>query len=396
MGLILRQAALIAAKDTKIFVRDRFALGFSFLFPLMFVLGFTLAMGDVGPEDEQLQLTVATLEDEGITRQIIDSLAESTEFSIQEMAYEEALQAVEDEDLAGFVAFPSDFTANLISGKPTSLEVVANADNPGDGAALVGLAQAIAGGASNTVIAVRGIIDLKIAEGGGIPEFPPESLEQEAAELIGFETVQVAEIESFNASSFTLPGYLTMFVFFAASLSAMAIARERQTQTLERLMSNGVRRESVVFGKYLGAAYKGLMQLAVLWLVGVLAFKIDLGASPLAVILISLLMVLASSGFGVMLASIVRTENSANSVAVLCSLALAALGGSWWPLFITPQWMQSLAKVTPHAWANTGFNKLMLFGAEFGDVYLEMLALVVFGVVFVIVALLRFRLSEAH
>ena len=38
----------------------------------------------------------------------------------------------------------------------------------------------------------------------------------------------------------------------------------------------------------------------------------------------------------------------------------------------------------------------MLFGAEFGDVYLEMLALVVFGVVFVIVALLRFRLSEAH
>ena len=49
--------------------------------------------------------------------------------------------------------------------------------------------------------------------------------------------------------------------------------------------------------------------------------------------------------------------------------------GCWWPLFITPQWMQSLAKLTPHGWANGGFNKLMLFGAEFGDVTQEMVAL---------------------
>ena len=50
-----------------------------------------------------------------------------------------------------------------------------------------------------------------------------------------------------------------------------------------------------------------------------------------------------------------------------------------WPLFVTPEWMQTLALITPHGWANSAFNKLMLFGAGGGDVVLEMAALAAFG-----------------
>ena len=80
---------------------------------------------------------------------------------------------------------------------------------------------------------------------------------------------------------------------------------------------------------------------------------------------------------------------------VLASLTLAPIGGCWWPLFITPDWMQTLAKITPHGWANTGFNKLMLYGAEFGDVAAEMAALLIFAILFGVVALWRFRTSGA-
>ena len=160
---------------------------------------------------------------------------------------------------------------------------------------------------------------------------------------------QIGSIEPRSASNVTLPGYLTMFVFFAAAMSAEAIVRERRNHTLERLMSNGARRESVVIGKFLSALYRGVLQVLVLWVAGIFVFNIDLGVSPAAVVLISLLMVLASSAFGVMLASLVQTENAASGLGVLVSLALAPLGGCWWPLFITPQWMQSLAKLTPTA-----------------------------------------------
>jgi ABC-2 type transport system permease protein len=78
---------------------------------------------------------------------------------------------------------------------------------------------------------------------------------------------------------------------------------------------------------------------------------------------------------------------------VLASLVLAPVGGCWWPLFVTPEWMQTLARITPHGWANTAFNKLMLFGAGGGDVVLEMAALAGFGAVFLAIAFVRFRLS---
>ena len=132
-----------------------------------------------------------------------------------------------------------------------------------------------------------------------------------------------------------------------------------------------------------------------MWTVGIFAFNIDLGVSPAAVVLLSILMTLASAAFGVLLASFVSDVKTATTAGVLVSLTLAPLGGSWWPLFITPQWMQSLAKITPHGWANGGFNKLMLFGAEFGDVSQEMIALTAFAAVFLAVALWRFRVSAA-
>ena len=54
------------------------------------------------------------------------------------------------------------------------------------------------------------------------------------------------------------------------------------------------------------------------------------------------------------------------------------LGGCSWPLFITPESMQTLAKLTPYGWANLAFNKLMLF-----------------GVGFLAIAFVRFRLSPS-
>ena len=395
MGLIIRQSLLMAAKDTRLFVRDRFALGFALLFPLMFVVGFSLAMGSFEAEDEQLMFTVATREEGGRSNEIIAALTESPDSDVQVMPYEEAGRALDDGELDGFVAFPSEFTVNLMAGRPTSIEVLAREGAMSKQAALEGFARALAGRISNAYTAFQAVYHLEETTPGGVAGVGMETL-PELPVLISFRTEQVGDIKPVHSSNFTLPGYLTMFVFFAAALGAESIARERQTQTLERLMSNGVRRESIILGKYLGAVYKGLTQIVVLWVFGILVFRIDLGVSPAAVILVSIFMVLASSGFGVLLASFIRTQRSAGSVGVLFSLTLAPLGGCWWPLFITPDWMQVLAKVTPHAWANTGFNKLMLFGAEFGDVVPEMVALVAFGFLFLAAALWKFRLSPTR
>ena len=393
MSAVARQTLLMAAKDTRIFFKDKFAVGFSFLFPFLFIIGFSLALGDIGPDDDTLEFTISTQETEGLSIQIVEDIARGTQ-GLAAVDYRTALSQVEDGSLDGFVAFPSDFTESVMSGQPTTLEVVLGTGvSPEVQAALNGLASSIAGDVDKANVTLSALFELSPPARDGTLSFDPEAVIGDRAPAITFEVESVGEVESVDASNFTLPAYLTMFMFFVAAMSAETIARERQGQTLERLMSNGARREAIILGKFVGIAFRGLLQIAVLWTVGILAFGIDLGLSPAAVVLISALMALTSAAFGVMLASFVTDVRTASTVGVLVSLTLAPIGGCWWPLFITPEWMQSLAKLTPHGWANGAFNKLMLFGAEFGDVSQEMIALVVFGIAFLAVALWKFRLS---
>ena len=401
MAVVLRQAFLIAGKDTRIFFKDKFAMAFAFLFPFIFIVGWSAALSGQVQRDEPLEITLVTQEDEGISLSVIEELAQSTYADVSTMSYDEALAALQDGEIGGFLVFPGDFTASIVGGASTSLEVVVSDDNPDAEAALSGFAQEVAGRFTETHIAARAASALAPPPSGSQqePAEPEDRVAEESrsdlAPAVALELETVGDVVPFRPSNFTLPAYLTMFVFFSAALSAETIARERQNQTLERLISNGTRRESIVLGKFIGTGYRAAAQLVVMWLAGVLIFDIYLGVAPAAVIAISVLMALASAGFGVLLASFVRSVQAAGSAGVLASLVLAPIGGCWWPLFIAPQWMQSLARLTPHGWANVGFNKLMLFGAEAGEVTQELGALAAFGAVFLLLALWRFRTAAS-
>ncbi len=403
----------ITLKELKLFATDRQALFFAILFPFLFIILFS-AMNAGFSEDPRLELNLVTQEvEDGLSYQIIGVMETKDGFQLKPgepkivwlKDYDAAYQAVENKELDGFIAFPADFTERLITGGATQLEVVANPEDINTRAALNGLAQSIASQVSSQYVVINATVELLIDQGLIAPGDTDE-IEQVIQQIfleqggiatgrsfIELEVEKVGEIEADNPANWTLSGYLVMFVFFTAAMSAERIVRERQNNTLERLLASSVRRESILGGIFAGIAAKGLIQIVIFWVVGILAFNIDLGLSAAAVIILSILMVIMSSAFAIMLATIVKTQRSAGSIAVLTSLVLAPLGGCWWPLFILPKWMQALAKISPHGWANTGFNKLMIFGADFGAVVPEMLALIGFAVVFGIVAVWRFRTS---
>ena len=408
MTTIARQSLLLAWKDTRIFFKDRTALAFAFLLPFVFVIGFSLALQGAGPDNAPLRFTITTQETGGISGQTIETITAAAPDSIAAMAHPDAQAAAANGEIDGFVTFPPDFTQRLLSGETAALQVITGpAAAPADEAALRGFAQEIAARLNEAAAAISAVTAIGGPQAAPGPETAANAIGNPQAAAIlepllsapalsgGIQVQQVGDILPFNASNFALPGYLTMFVFFTAAMGAEALARERQTHTLERLMSNGARRESLIIGKFLAGAIIGVTQIAVMWTVGALAFNINLGAAPAAVILLSLLMAIASAAFGAMLASFVRSVRAAAAAGVLTSLILAPLGGCWWPLFITPPIMQSLARLTPHGWANGGLNKLMLFGAQFTDVAPEMAALAAFAALFLAIALYRFRPTPA-
>ena len=402
----------LALKDLKLFVADRGALFFFLVFPLFFMI--MMSVLNVGGEDPRLELHLVTQETEGgLSHQIIESMETKDESELPlgepkivwDKDYEEAYQAVENKSLGGFLLFPADFTQGVLMGYGAQLQVVADAEAVNTTAALSGLAQAIASQVGSQQVLSRTAIGLLVEEGlatsGKVPDIERIITEPFADQedlttdkpFIGIDIEEVGEIKPKSSSNWVIPGYLAMFVFFSAALAAEAVVRERQNHTLERLLASSVGRGSILGGIFSGIAAKGLIQIILFWSVGVLAFGTDLGPSPAAVIILSILMVVMSSAFGIMLATLVKTQRSAGSIAVLASLVLAPLGGCWWPLFAFPRWLQVIAKITPHAWAIAGLNKVMLFGAGFSAVIPEILVLTSFAAVFGIIAVYRFRTS---
>lgn len=57
------------------------------------------------------------------------------------------------------------------------------------------------------------------------------------------------------------------------------------------------------------------------------------------------------------------TQKQAVGLGVLTANVLAALGGCWWLIEITPEWMQLLQKFLPTGWVMDAIHRLVSFEA---------------------------------
>jgi ABC-2 type transport system permease protein len=316
------------------------------------------------------------------------------------MALAEAHQLVQDGKLDGYIEFPDGFTSAVLAGRPATLRVFVHPDGQNTKAMLDSVAAAIAGEFDAHWVRVRSTTDLAIQFGGPeigarLGEVLARAVEGRAdtgAMNVAF--TQVGPAVSKSATTFLLPGYVTMFVFFGLALSAEALVGERENQTLDRLIASRATRGSILLGKYLGNVGRGLIQAVILLGAGKLLFKVDLGYAPWATFAVTIAIVLCAAALGLAYATIARTKASANTIAVFASLIMAPLGGCWWPLWIMPHWMQNAAKIVPHAWANAAYAKLLYFAAPASSVVGEIAALLLFGAAFGAVAGLKFRISD--
>jgi ABC-2 type transport system permease protein len=100
---------------------------------------------------------------------------------------------------------------------------------------------------------------------------------------------------------------------------------------------------------------------------------------------------LVGTGAAVLLGTVFSSEQQSGPVALLLGLGLAALGGSMAPIDIFPETARRLAHVTPHAWANDAFGKVLDHGATLGGILPQIGVLLAYAAVLLAVATWRLR-----
>lgn len=188
----------------------------------------------------------------------------------------------------------------------------------------------------------------------------------------------------------SVPGMGSMFVMMTVLGGMAALIEERRQWTLQRLGSMPVKRRTLIGAKILARFSLGLLQFSVVFLVGAV-LGMDFGKDPLALALLAAVFCLAITALSFALGSRLASPAQASGVTLLLTLTLAPLGGAWWPLQVTPRFMQLIGHVSPVAWAMDGFLALTYEGAHLADVLLPLGVLLAFTLVAFLAAIPRFQ-----
>ncbi len=185
------------------------------------------------------------------------------------------------------------------------------------------------------------------------------------------------------------PGFGAMFVLLGAVGLATVFVTERQTWTMQRMMIMPIARWQILAGKLLARYALGLITFFTLIIVGTL-FGTQWG-DWLGVVLAVMVYTLAAVSLALAFSTLVRTKSQAANVGFVIGMILAPLGGAWWPLSITPVWMQAIGKLSIVSWSQEAFSKLVYYGGNVFDILPYLGVLLIFSGVFFAFGLRRFR-----
>ena len=160
-----------------------------------------------------------------------------------------------------------------------------------------------------------------------------------------------------------VPGTMVMFTMIILLTSgAIMLVVEREHGLLRRLASAPISRGSLVLGKWLARMALALVQLLFAMVLGSVLFRVDWGQSVPMVFAVLTAWAALNASLALLLGNVARTTAQATGIGILASLVLAALGGCWWPIEITPPWMQGLALALPTGWTMDALHELVSFG----------------------------------
>lgn len=396
----------IAWNELLLLLKDRMAVIWMVVLPLGMTLIGGLVFGGLGGGSEAVMIDLPVVDQDGgeMAALVLDILSQTGNLNLETVHDEEtARELVADGDRAGAVVIPPGFSTATMSGQSTALELIVA---PGGQTAplLEGMARGVTSAFSNVQATVEVAIS-EVQRATGSTDLDYEGIAGRAVatalERLHDPPVRVqvtsaggAE-ESFDVSNQIVPGYAVMFAMFTVLSAAGGILEEKERGTFKRLLISPIPRWSLLGGKLMAQFLVGVGQIMLMFIFGMLVFRVNLGSSALGLLLVTLAMCWATTSLGILLVAVIRSRKQIHPITTLIILGSSAVGGSWYPLFMMPKWLQQVARITLVAWAMEGYNRLMILGGGLADVWVDIGVLVLYGAICFAIGLKLFRFKEA-
>ncbi|HEX3722980.1 MAG TPA: ABC transporter permease [Nitrolancea sp.] len=396
---------VVMQKDLKQFANDRRALVMSLLIPffLMLIIGTVFGSFSSSSSTSKVDVPIFVADQGAVAQQITQALRQAPNLTLEnKTSAADARDPVQNGDRSAAIIIPAGLSTAIQQGQSASITVFTSPSSQDYRAVVVeSTVQNIIQNFTAAQIAGQVAVSAVQTNGGKAdPATVASQASQQAAQqlakqpLLNIDTEKATQTTHDSSYNQVVPGYAIMFALFAVGGGIESILQEKEAGVWKRLLIAPISRWSLLGGKLLAHFVIGVVQIALLFIAGRIFFGIYVGSLP-GVILLIIVTALATTALGMLLVSVVKTRKQLQPITTIVVLAFSALGGSWWPLYLMPNWLQQVAKITLNGWAMIGFNNLMIFGKGFTSVVPSLLALVVYSAICFGLAIRFFRFQEA-
>jgi ABC-2 type transport system permease protein len=328
----LPRVMAVARKETRQIVRDSRSLYLALGIPvvLMFLFGYALSL-DV----DHIPIGLWDQDGSPQSREFVDRLVSSGYFTLafRTDRYADIVTNIDRNRISAGIIIPYDFSRNLKKGKLTSVQaLVDGSDSTRAGLAIVYLETIAATYESDLKITslVRQAIEHRVT--------PP--LEPRVKLLYN------PELQSRNN---IIPGLIAIIMMvMAALLTSLTIARERETGTMEQLISTPVKSRELIVGKLIPYFGLGYLDLLMVYLMGHYVFQVPFRGSLLLMFLAASVFLVGALSLGFLISVVASNQYYATQLALLGTfLPSFLLSGFVFPIGNMPDWLSPLTHLVP-------------------------------------------------
>jgi ABC-2 type transport system permease protein len=381
------KALWIAATNLRRTFRVRMNIFFVFIFPMLLIL----VLGATFGGSSSPRLGVVSARSGPLGAALVHQLDRTPHLRVVAVADPAALlTGVERGNLEAGLVIPPGYDAAIRAGRAVAVRYLARPDQSSQqlGETVRGAVsqQAALLGAARFALTQRSApsFDTGLAEAARIaPKVPPISVTQATAGAALFSKT----LGQFDEGAWT---ELLLFLFLIALTGATALIETRRLGLSRRMLATPTSPGTVIAGETLARVLIALIQALVIILGSALLFGVHWG-QPAGVAAVVILFALVGAGAGILLGTLFRNEQQAVGVSLLLGLGLGALGGCMIPLEVFSPTMKHIAHITPQAWGNDAFARLVGHGAAITGILPQLGVLAAFAAVLLTLATWRLR-----
>jgi ABC-2 type transport system permease protein len=194
---------------------------------------------------------------------------------------------------------------------------------------------------------------------------------------------------------FYVPAVVAMVLMLVTMIvPSMAVVREKEIGTLEQIIVTPMQPWQLILGKLTPFVVIGLLDIVLITLLARALFGVPLRGSFLLLVFLTILFLLSTLGFGLLVSTLVRTQQQAMMFsAFVLMVPMIYLSGLIFPIENMPALFQHVSVLIPVRYYAIILRGVFLKGSGLDALWPEALALLLIGLTVLALAALRFRKS---